>query len=108
VATVAGSTPAAEALGLLKAQGFGPVLVLNQAGWSWAPPTGTSWRPPPETLRWDCDAVRYVTVRPSGDAAALAHRMGDRQVTRVVVTRSDGTLAGLFFAADVPPAPGCP
>lgn len=42
------------------------------------------------------------TVRPSEDAAALAHRMGDRGVTRVVVTRSDGTLVGLFFAADLP------
>jgi len=41
------------------------------------------------------------TVRPSEDAAALAHRMGHRQVTRVVVTRSDGTLIGLFFAEDI-------
>jgi hypothetical protein len=35
------------------------------------------------------------TVRPSEDAAALAHRMGHRGVTRVVVTRPDGTLVGL-------------
>ena len=42
------------------------------------------------------------TVRPSEDAAALAHRMGHAEVTRVVVTRPDGTLVGLFFAADVP------
>ncbi len=41
------------------------------------------------------------TVRPSEDAAALADRMGSAGVTRVVVTRSDGTLIGLFFAADV-------
>jgi hypothetical protein len=32
---------------------------------------------------------------------ALVHRMGHAEVTRVVVTRSDGTLVGLFFAADV-------
>ena len=32
---------------------------------------------------------------------ALAHRMGHAQVTRVVVTRADGTLIGLFFAADM-------
>ncbi len=44
------------------------------------------------------------TVRPSEDAAGLAHRMGHAGVTRVVVTRSDGTLIGLFFAADVPVA----
>jgi CBS-domain-containing membrane protein len=42
------------------------------------------------------------TVRPSEDAAALVHRMGHRDVSRVVVTRSDGTLIGLFFAADLP------
>ena len=41
-------------------------------------------------------------VRPSEDAAALAHRMGSEGVTRVVVTRSDGTLVGLFFAEDMP------
>ena len=41
------------------------------------------------------------TVRPSEDAEALAHRMGHAEVTRVVVTRSDGTLVGLFFAADI-------
>jgi CBS-domain-containing membrane protein len=40
------------------------------------------------------------TVRPSEDAAALAHRMGHRGVTRVVVTRPDATLVGLFFADD--------
>jgi hypothetical protein len=41
------------------------------------------------------------TVRPSEDAAALAHRMGHCGVARVVVTRSGGTLIGLFFAAGV-------
>ena len=47
------------------------------------------------------------TVRPSEDAAALAHRMDHAGVTRVVVTRQDGTLVGLLFAADVPaPEPG--
>jgi len=28
--------------------------------------------------------------------------MGHAEVTRVVVTRPDGTLLGLFFAADLP------
>jgi len=32
VATVAEGAPVAEALGLLGAQGFGPVLVVNEAG----------------------------------------------------------------------------
>ena len=44
-----------------------------------------------------------AAVRPSEDAAALAHRMGHAEVTRVVVTRPDGTLVGLFFAADITP-----
>ncbi len=42
-----------------------------------------------------------TTVRPSEQAADLVHRMGHAQVSRVVVTRSDGTLVGLFFAGDV-------
>jgi len=46
VATVAEDTPAAEALRRLDAQGFGPVLVLNQGAWSWARLTGTAWPPP--------------------------------------------------------------
>ena len=43
------------------------------------------------------------TVRASEDAAALADRMNEAQVTRTVVTRPDGTLVGLFFGADVTP-----
>ena len=101
VATVAEGTAVAEALGLLDAQGFGPVLVLNQAGVV----MGAAYR---EGLAAAGEAavgtvMRFgvSTVRPSEDAAALAHRMGHRQVTRVVVTRSDGTLIGLFFAEDI-------
>ena len=41
------------------------------------------------------------TVRSSEDAAALAHRMGHAEVTRIVVTRSDGAFIGLFFAEDL-------
>ena len=96
-------TAVAEALGLLDAQGFGPVLVLNQAGVV----MGAAYRDKLAAAAGEA-AVGTVmrfgvsTVRPSEDAAALAHRMGDRQVTRVVVTRSDGTLIGLFFAEDMP------
>ena len=43
------------------------------------------------------DALRLL------EAQGLAHRMGDRGVSRVVVTRSDGTLIGLFLAADLNP-----
>jgi CBS domain-containing protein len=101
VATVAEDTPAAEALRLLDAQGFGPVLVLNQAGVL----MGTAHR---DSLASAGDAgagsvMRFgvSTVRPNEDAAALARRMGDAGATRVVVTRPDGTLVGLFFAADL-------
>jgi CBS domain-containing protein len=41
------------------------------------------------------------TVRPSEQVAELVHRMHHAQVSRVVVTRSDGTPVGLFFAGDV-------
>jgi CBS domain-containing protein len=102
VATAGEHTPASEALRLLEAQGFGPVLVLNEAGVV----MGAAYRDRLEAAAGQADvgtAMRFgvSTVRPSEDAAALVHRMGDRGTTRVVVTRSDGTLIGLFFAADV-------
>ena len=102
VAQVAEATPAAEALGLLEAQGFGPALVLNQAGVV----MGAAYRDALASAPGEAGTASVMrfgvsTVRPSEDAAALVHRMGHAGVTRVVVTRSDGTLIGLFFAADV-------
>jgi CBS domain-containing protein len=104
LATAAERTPAAEALRLLDAQGFGPVLVLNQA----RVVMGAAYRDrlasaPGQAETGSVMRFGVSTVRPSEDAEALAHRMGHAEVTRVVVTRSDGTLAGLFFAADVTP-----
>ncbi len=50
-----------------------------------------------------------TTVRPSEQAADQAHRMSHAQVSRVVVTRPDGTLVGLFFAGDLKqPSPARP
>ena len=102
VATVAEGTAVAEALGLLDAQGFGPALVVNEAGVV----MGAAYREglaaaPGEAAVGTVLRFGVSTVRPSEEAAALAHRMGHRQVTRVVVTRSDGTLIGLFFAEDI-------
>jgi Mg/Co/Ni transporter MgtE len=101
VATATEDTPAQEALGRLKARGFGPVVVLNQAGVVMgaahleqleSAPAGTAvgalMRP------------GVSTVRPSEQVADLVHRMGHAGISRVVVTRSDGTLVGLFFADD--------
>ena len=102
VATAGEHTPAAEALQLLGAQGFGPLLVLNAAGVV----MGAAYRDALKSAPAHADAGSVMrfgvsTVRPSEDAAALAHRMGHAQVTRVIVTRSDGTPVGLFFAADI-------
>ena len=102
VATTGEQTPVAEALRLLAAQGFGPVLVLNEAGVV----MGAAYRDPLAAAPGEAEVGTVMrpgvsTVRPSEDAAALAHRMGHAQVTRVVVTRADGTLIGLFFAADM-------
>ena len=102
VATVEEGIPAGEALRLLEAQGFGPVLVLNQAGVV----MGAAYRDGLASAAGKADVGTVMrfgvsTVRPSEDAEALAHRMGHAEVTRVVVTRPDGTLVGLFFAADV-------
>jgi CBS domain-containing protein len=103
IATASGTTPAAEALRRLRERGFGPVVVLNRAGVV----MGAAYRKDLETAteRAPLEALARFgvsTVRPSEPAAELAHRMGHAEVTRVVVTRSDGTLVGLFFAADVP------
>ena len=103
VATVREGTTVAEALGLQEAQGFGPVLVLNQAGVV----MGAVHRDQLESATAATEAgalMRFgvTTVRPSEQAADLAHRMGHAEVSRVVVTRSDGTLVGLFFAEDLP------
>jgi len=102
VATAGEHTPASEALRRLEAQGFGPVLVLNEAGVV----MGAAYRDQLRAASGQAEVGRVMrfgvsTVRPSEDAAALAHRMGHAEVTRVVVTRSDGTVIGLFFAADV-------
>ena len=103
-ATVAEGTPAGEALHLRDAQGFGPVLVLNQAGVV----MGAAYRNALASASGQAETGTVMrfgvsTVRPSEHAAALVHRMGHAEVTRVVVTRQDGTLVGLFFAADMTP-----
>jgi len=102
VATTGERAPVTEALRLLEAQGFGPVLVLNEAGVV----MGAAYRDRLQAASGEAEVGSVMrfgvsTVRPSEDAAALAHRMGHSEVTRVVVTRSDGTLIGLFFAEDL-------
>ena len=102
VVTVREQTQAAEALRLLEAQEFGPILVLNEA----EVVMGAAYRDDLEAASSGAEVGSVMrfgvsTVRPSEDAAALVHRMGHAGVTRVVATRSNGTLIGLFFAADV-------
>lgn len=102
VVAVGERTPAAELSRLLDAQGFGPALVVNQEGVL----MGAVYRADLQAASPQAEAGTIMrfglsTVRPSEDAAALAHRMGHRELTRVVVTRPDGSLVGLFFTADV-------
>jgi CBS domain-containing protein len=102
VATASEDTSAQEALRRLDARGFGPVLVLNPAGVV----MGAAYRKALSSAAEGATAgmvMRFgvTTVRPSEQAADLAHRMSHAQVSRVVVTRSDGTLVGLFFADDL-------
>ena len=101
VATASEDTPAADALRRLDARGFGPAIVLNQAGVV----MGAVHRDQLASAAEGISAgtlMRFgvTTVRPSEQAADVVHRMGHAQVTRIVVTRSDGTLVGLFFAED--------
>jgi len=103
VATASEDTPAHEALRRMEARGFGPVLVLNPAGVVMGAAYRDKLEPAaPETKVGTLMRFGVSTVRPSEDAAALVHRMGHAGVSRVAVTRPDGTLIGLFFAEDLP------
>ncbi|HSR84297.1 MAG TPA: CBS domain-containing protein [Streptosporangiaceae bacterium] len=104
VATVGERTTAAVALRLLETQGCGPVVVINHAGVV----MGAGYRDQLATAAAETTVETVMrsgvsTVRASEHAPALAHRMTERGVTRTVVTRPDGTLIGLFFAADISP-----
>ena len=93
----------AKARAQLEAFGFGPVVVLHPAGVV----LGTLRREQLELAAADAPVAGLVrfgtsTVRPSEQVADLVPRMAHRGVTRVVVTRSDGSLVGLFFARDAP------
>ena len=105
VATVGEDTPAQEALRRLEARGFGPVLVLNQAGVLMGAAHRDALASAAEDARVGT-VMRFgvTTVRPSEQATDLANRMSHAQISRIVVTRSDGTLVGLFFAGDLPQA----
>lgn len=41
------------------------------------------------------------TIRPSARLAAIAQQMRDRNLTRIVVTRSDGVLTGVLRREDL-------
>ena len=103
VPTVTGDGTVAAALEQIEAVGFGPVVVLNPAGIV----LGALRREQLEQAGADTPVAGLVqfgitTVRPSEQVADLVRRMGRRGVSRVLVTRSDGTLVGLFFAQDAP------
>jgi hypothetical protein len=76
VVTVAERATAAEASRLLDAQGFGPVVVINQAGVV----MGAAYQDQLAGAAGEAEVgtvVRFAvsTVRPSEEAAALAHLM---------------------------------
>lgn len=90
-----------DALDALDSFGFGPVLVVNAANVV----MGALHREDIEVAGRDAPVATTLrfgisTVRPSEQVVELLHRMQHMDLTRVVVTRSDGTLVGLFFAAD--------
>jgi CBS domain-containing protein len=100
--TASESTQAEESLRRLRAAGFGPVIVLNPAGVVMGAVYADQLESAgPQTESGALMRFGVTTVRPSEDAADLVHRMRHAQVSRVLVTRADGTLVGVFFAADV-------
>ena len=105
VPTVAVDATVAAARARAEAVGFGPVIVLNPARIV----VGTLRGEQLEQAEADTPVAGLLafgisTVRPSEQVAELVHRMAHRNVTRVVVTRSDGGLVGLFFTEDAPSA----
>jgi rhodanese-related sulfurtransferase len=105
VVAVGETTPVGRVREQVAAQGFGPAVVVNEAGVV----MGAAHRDDLAAAADDTPTARVMrfgasTVRPSEDAAALAHRMGHADLSRIIVTRPDGTLIGLFFASDAPAA----
>jgi Mg/Co/Ni transporter MgtE len=104
VVAVTGRVPAGRVRERVTAQGFGPAVVVNDhqvvmgAAHASDLDTAAAETPVGQVMRFGAS-----TVRPSEDAAALAHRIADAGMSRIIVTRSDGTLIGLFFASDAPP-----
>lgn len=43
------------------------------------------------------------TIRPSARLEAITKRMQDQNLTRIIVTRSDGVLFGVLRAEDIEP-----
>lgn len=102
VATVSSTETVQGALDRLDAVGFGPVIAVNDAGvvmGSLTRDAMTQAHPgAPVASVW---GFGVTTVRPSEQVAPLLQRMDDANVTRIVVSRSDGTLVGIFVASDV-------
>jgi rhodanese-related sulfurtransferase/CBS domain-containing protein len=103
VVAVGEATPVGRVREQVAAQGFGPAVVVNEAGVV----MGAAYRDDLAAAADDTPTARVMrigasTVRPSEEAAALAHRMGHADLSRIIVTRPDGTLIGLFFASDAP------
>jgi CBS-domain-containing membrane protein len=106
VVAVTGRVPAGQVRGQIAAQGFGPAVVVNDhqvvmgAAHASDLDTVAAGVPVGQVMRFGAG-----TVRPSEDAAELAHRIAQAGMSRIIVTRSDGTLIGLFFASDAPSPP---
>ena len=47
-------------------------------------------------------SLRPSTIRPSARREAIAQRMRDQELTRIVVTHSDGVLVGVLRREDLP------
>lgn len=91
------------ALDRLDDVGYGPVLAVNDTGVVMGSLTREVMRAAGrDTAVREVWSFGVTTVRPSKDIAGLVQRMQAADVTRIVVTRSDGTLVGLFFTEDAP------
>ncbi len=81
--------------------GWSDCVVVNDAGIVLGILRRRALAGDPDALAEDTMDPGPVTYRPGDPADRTARRLAERQVTRGLVTTSDGELVGMFFVADV-------
>jgi CBS domain-containing protein len=82
-------------------------VVVNDAGIVLGQLGRSALRSNQRTIAEDAMTAGPSTVRPSARLDAVAARMQEQNLTRMIVTRSDGTLLGALRAEDIQTRDNC-